>query len=118
MLLESRGSFQAMMKRFAPDDFDQRQQHQRGQRQRHEEIFDLPKPAMTAARGAGADWDQGSFGGRSAGHFPAPSFPARNVLRSLMTSSKMSAGTTVPRIKGKDFSTTWSHSAFTSGVRV
>jgi hypothetical protein len=45
MLLQGRSAAEAAVEEFAPDDFDERQQHQRGQRQRDQKVLRLPEPA-------------------------------------------------------------------------
>ena len=45
MLLQRRTAAEAAMEEFASDDFDEGQQHQRGQGQRDQQVLRLPEPA-------------------------------------------------------------------------
>ncbi len=73
MLLQGRSAVKAAVKQFASYDFDEGQQHQRGQRQRDQKILRLPKPAEAAG------WFNrvGNGNGHFADYFPAPSWAAR-----------------------------------------
>src|SRR6185436_5284961 len=97
MLLKRGRAAHTAVEHFARDDFEEWQKHQRRERERHEEILRFPEPAETAGglpRRLGRNRDSLLVG---AGHFAASFGAARKVFSWLMTSSKISAGTTVPR---------------------
>ena len=83
MLLKGGRAADAGVEQFAQDDFDQRQEHQGGQRERDQEVFAVPQPAAPAVACRGGLDRTGRIAAVLAVHFLPPSRAARKVFNWL-----------------------------------
>ena len=77
MLLKGGRAADAGLKHLAQDDFHQRQEHQGGQRERDQEVFDVPQPAAPAVACRGGLDRTGCIAAVLAAHFLSPARAAR-----------------------------------------